>query len=50
VNIREGSVNWPAVMQALKDIGYNGWMTIEGSDKLSMQDRSRRLDRILAGT
>jgi len=49
VNIREGSVNWPVVMQALNDVGYNGWLTIEGSDKLSMQERSRRLDRVLAG-
>jgi len=49
VNIREGSVNWPVVMQALNDVGYNGWMTIEGSDKLSMQERSRRLELILEG-
>lgn len=49
VNIREGSVNWPIVMQALNDVGYNGWMTIEGSDKLSMQERSSRLELILEG-
>ena len=49
VNIREGSVNWPVVTKALKDIGYRGWMTIEGSEKLSMQERSRRLDLIIAG-
>ncbi|HUW18757.1 MAG TPA: sugar phosphate isomerase/epimerase family protein [Sedimentisphaerales bacterium] len=49
VNIREGSVDWPAVVKALKDAGYHGWMTIEGSDKLSMAERSRRLDLIIAG-
>ena len=32
VNIRDGSVNWPAVRAALDKIGYNGWMTIEGGD------------------
>ena len=49
VNIRDGSVNWPVVTKALKDIGYRGWMTIEGSEKVSMQERSRRLDLIIAG-
>jgi len=49
VNIRDGSVNWPAVRKALDDAGYDGWMTIEGSDKLSMEERSQRLDLIIAG-
>jgi hexulose-6-phosphate isomerase len=49
VNIREGSVDWPSVMKALAKIGYRGWMTIEGSEKLSLAERSRRLDVILAG-
>jgi len=49
VNIREGSVDWPIVTKALRDIGYQGWMTIEGSEKLSMAEQSRRLDLILAG-
>lgn len=49
VNIGEGSVNWPGVMKALKDVGYDGWMTVEGSDKISMAERSRRLERIIAG-
>ena len=48
-NIREGSVNWPSVRKCLDDIGYNGWMTIEGSGGLSIQDRSKRLDLIIAG-
>jgi hexulose-6-phosphate isomerase len=49
VNIRDGSVNWPIVMKALKRIGYKGWMTIEGSDKLTLQERNARLDLILEG-
>ena len=48
VNIREGSVNWPVVRKALDDVGYNGWMTIEGGN-CSMQEHSRRLDLIIAG-
>jgi len=48
-NIREGSVDWPVVKKALDDAGYSGWMTIEGSDKLSLAERSKRLDLILAG-
>ena len=47
-DIREGSINWPAVRQALDEIGYNSWLTIEGGS-LSMAEHSRRLDLILAG-
>jgi hexulose-6-phosphate isomerase len=49
VNIREGSVDWASVMKALEKVGYQGWMTIEGSEKLSLAERSRRLDLIIAG-
>jgi hexulose-6-phosphate isomerase len=48
VNIRDGSVRWPAVRAALEKIRYNGWMTIEGGD-LSIEDNSKRLDLIIAG-
>jgi L-ribulose-5-phosphate 3-epimerase len=48
VNIREGSVDWPAVRQALDDVDYNGWMTIEGSGGLSLAERNERLDLIVA--
>jgi len=48
VNIRDGSVRWPAVRAALEKIGYNGWMTIEGGD-LSTEENSKRLDLIIAG-
>jgi L-ribulose-5-phosphate 3-epimerase len=47
-DIRNGSVDWPAVTQALDEIGYRGWMTIEGGD-LSLAENNKRLDLILAG-
>ena len=47
-NIRDGSVNWPAVRKALDEIGYNGWASIEGGS-LSPMEGGRRLDLILAG-
>ncbi len=49
VNIREGSIDWPAVRKALSDINFTGWLTIEGSEELSLQERSRRLDLIISG-
>ena len=49
VNLREGSVRWPVLRQALEVINYNGWMTIESNEKLSLEERSHRLDLILAG-
>ena len=48
-NIRDGSVNWPLVRKELDKVGYNGWMTIEGSGGLSTAERSKRLDLIIAG-
>ncbi|MBL7133969.1 MAG: sugar phosphate isomerase/epimerase [Phycisphaerae bacterium] len=48
-NIRDGSVNWPSVRKELDKIGYNGWMTIEGSGGLSLKEQSKRLDLIIAG-
>jgi hexulose-6-phosphate isomerase len=49
VDIRDGSVDYPAVMKCLGEAGYHGWMTIEGSGGLSMEERSKRLDLIIAG-
>jgi len=49
INIRDGSVNWPSVRKELDKIGYNGWMTIEGSGGLSLAERNKRLDLIIAG-
>ncbi len=48
VRIREGSVRWPVVRQALEKVGYSGWMTIEDSG-LTLEDYSKRLDLIIAG-
>jgi hexulose-6-phosphate isomerase len=48
VDIRDGSINWPVVRQAIEDVGYSGWMTIEGGG-LSLEEHSRRLDLIIAG-
>ena len=47
-NILDGSVRWPVVRHAIEDIGYTGWMTIEGGN-LSLAEHSRRLDQIIAG-
>ena len=50
-DICDGSVNWPAVMQELDKLGKEEmWMTIEGSGGLSLDERSRRLDDIIAGS
>ena len=47
-NLREGSIDWPAVRAALDEIGFSGWVTIEGGD-CSPGEHARRLDRIIAG-
>lgn len=47
-DIREGSVNWPAVRAALDEIDYRGWVSIEGGN-LAPPEGNRRLDLILAG-
>jgi hexulose-6-phosphate isomerase len=48
VHPRDGSINWPVVRQALNEVGYNGWMTIEDGG-LSLEEFNRRLDLIVAG-
>jgi len=30
VGLRKGSVNWPSVRRLLDEIGYDGWLTVEG--------------------
>lgn len=49
VDIRDGDVDWPLVRKELDKIGYNGWMTIEGSGGLSLEERNKRLGLIIAG-
>jgi hexulose-6-phosphate isomerase len=49
VDICEGSNDWAAVRAALDRAGYNGWLTIEGCDGLSLAEQHRRLDLIIHG-
>jgi len=46
--IGEGSVDWPAVRQALEGAGYNGWLTDE-SGSFPLPELGRRFDLIIAG-
>ena len=51
VNLGDGDVDWPAVRQALADVGYNGSATVElkGGDEAYLRDVSRRVDRLILG-
>ena len=49
----EGDTNWPAVMKALDNAGYNGWATSEqpgnqAADLETARDLAQRMDRIIA--
>ncbi len=48
VHPRDGSIDWPAVRQALDDVGYDGWATIEDGG-LPLSEFRRRFDLIAAG-
>lgn len=50
VKLGEGDCDWPAVRQALADIGYTGWATAEvpGGGPERLQEIAERMDRILA--
>ncbi len=48
VHPRDGSINWPAVRQALDEAGYDGWGTIEDRG-LELAEFSRRFDLIESG-
>lgn len=47
--IGEGDVNWPAVSEALAEIGYTGWCTAEvaGGGRERLADIAARMDRVL---
>ena len=50
VSLREGDVNWPAVMKALDNIEYQDWMTLEqgGGDSLDgLKDLAGRARKIM---
>jgi hexulose-6-phosphate isomerase len=48
VHPREGGIHWPAVRQALEEVNYNGWLTVEDDGQAPVEYR-RRLDEIIAG-
>ncbi len=51
VALLEGDNDWPAVMKAVDDIGYQGWAITEqsgGDTPEGLADLSQRLDKILA--
>ena len=49
VKLGDGDCDWPAVVKALGEIGYNGWATAEvpGGDRTVLQDISARMDKCL---
>ncbi len=49
--LREGDLNWPAVYNALAEIGFSGTATCElpGGDEAYLREVSRRVDLILSG-
>jgi len=51
VNLRDGDIDWKAVYEALKEIGYKGTATteLEGGDAAYLKDVNRRFDAILEG-
>lgn len=51
VNLRDGEIQWPAIHQALADIGYKGTATVElaGGETEYLRDVSKRFDLILQG-
>jgi L-ribulose-5-phosphate 3-epimerase len=51
VNLGDGDVDWEAVREALRDIGYSGSAICElnGGDEAYLRDVSRRVDRMVLG-
>ena len=49
VGIGEGSEDWPEVLKALAEIGYNGWATAEvgGGGEDVLRDVYRRMQKVL---
>ena len=53
VRFFEGDNNWPAIMKALDDVGYQGWGISEqpgdqAKDETTLKDISERMDKIVA--
>jgi hexulose-6-phosphate isomerase len=51
VELGDGDNDWPAIMKALDEVGYDGWGIAEvgGGDAARLADVSARLDRCFAG-
>lgn len=49
VPIGEGDEDWPAILKALSDVGYNGWATAEvaGGGEKELRDVFDRMTRVL---
>jgi L-ribulose-5-phosphate 3-epimerase len=49
VPIGEGDEDWPDVLKALTEVGYNGWATAEvkGGGRKELQDIAERMKRVL---
>ncbi|WP_144997480.1 sugar phosphate isomerase/epimerase family protein [Polystyrenella longa] len=50
VELGDGDCDWPAVMQALRDIEYSGWATAEvrGGDAERLKDIEQRMEKCFA--
>jgi hexulose-6-phosphate isomerase len=53
VKLLEGDDNWPAIMKALDEVGYEGWGISEqpgsqSKDAEALKDLSERMDRVFA--
>jgi len=49
VPIGEGDEDWPDVLKALAEVGYNGWATSEvaGGGEKELKDIAERMNRVL---
>jgi L-ribulose-5-phosphate 3-epimerase len=49
VDIGEGDEDWPDILAALREVGYNGWATAEvaGGGRKELQDVANRMNKIL---
>jgi len=49
VPIGEGDEDWPEILKACAEIGYNGWATaeVQGGGRKELQDVADRMNRIL---
>jgi hexulose-6-phosphate isomerase len=49
VGIGEGDEDWPAIVKALGEIGYDGWATAElgSQDEKGLKDTADRMNKVL---